>query len=803
MKKMFKYIINIIFILVLIFSNSNVTIVNAENNLESNINLVKTLSSTYYSSVENKTGEALLNGLADLSESKHTKFTSYDDLRTEFFKSDKVSSSSTKVKDFYSGHQVASSWNGDVWNREHVWCTSLTNELYSGSNPKYAGADIHHLRLSYASINQSRSNSLFGEIKDSGVAKYYNLSTGSVSGANSSNGIFWGYIDESIDATTASSSKEGVFEPKDDVKGDVARIVLYMYMHYSKEVSANSTYDKAGNLLLTNIVYTPSKTKEAALNLLMRWHNSDPVDEGYEVYRNEYCYGLTGVRNPFIDNPEYVDAIWGDSTSSGGSSSGDNPSTGGNNSGSSSGTTTETITVKKYRQLKSANGITVGSKIAIAAKDYNYALSTEQKTNNRGQTSISKYVEGNYSYLDISSNTQILEVKEELDGAYSLYTGEGYLAATSSSENKLTTKSSLGSGKNAYWKINFTNGAAQIVSNGSYTRNTIRYNATSSLFSCYAQDNNQKDVVIYKEYEEKITVEVPGSDYQYPEAESLVSISKAIEIANNVGETFTSNKYKISGYIESISNDTYGNMTIKDDKGSSIYVYGVYNNDGTLKYGELENPKPVVGDKITLLGVLGMYGSTPEMKSGWIVDWVDADFEKIADNDTQFSLSFDYRVTYKDNTSYIDTFSNVGILFGASVDSTLFTGYKVTGGVLIDNAANYVTTTIAEEYNKGNFTGIKTYKENLTIVNGCYEVGSLIEVVSGVVDETNNKYLNYEFVAAAYFILIDTNGKSTTVVLKQKSYSVKTMLQYYVNNSLSLNLDTNTIEAVTAFNDYI
>ena len=149
--------------------------------------------------------------------------------------------------------------------------------------------------------------------------------------------------------------------------------------------------------------------------MLVEWNNLDPVSS-FESNRNNYCASVTGVRNPFIDHPEYANAIWGDgsnSGSSGGSSSGgsNSGSSSGSGGSSSGGTTTETITTTTYKQLKSANGITVGSKIIIAAKDYNYALSTNQKTNNRGQSAISKYTSGSDAYLTPSSDTQILEVK--------------------------------------------------------------------------------------------------------------------------------------------------------------------------------------------------------------------------------------------------------------------------------------------------------------------------------------------------------------------------------------------------------
>ena len=64
--------------------------------------------------------------------------------------------------------------------------------------------------------------------------------------------------------------------------------------------------------------------------------------------------------------------------------------------------------------------------------------------------------------------------------------------------------------------------------------------------------------------------------------------------------------------------EEYGNMTIKDSSGNSIYVYGVYGNDGT-RYDGLGVHMPQVGDNIMLIGVLGTYNGSPQMKNANIL----------------------------------------------------------------------------------------------------------------------------------------------------------------------------------------
>ncbi|WP_277422704.1 endonuclease [Photobacterium sanguinicancri] len=43
---------------------------------------------------------------------------------------------------------------------------------------------------------------------------------------------------------------------------------------------------------------------------MLQWHNADPVDN-WEQQRHEKVVKWQGNRNPFIDNPTWVNAIYG------------------------------------------------------------------------------------------------------------------------------------------------------------------------------------------------------------------------------------------------------------------------------------------------------------------------------------------------------------------------------------------------------------------------------------------------------------------------------------------------------------
>ena len=135
------------------------------------------------------------------------------------------------------------------------------------------------------------------------------------------------------------------------------------------------------------------------------------------------------------------------------------------------------------------------TRIIIAAKDYNVALSTTQKTDNRGQTEIDKKYN---TITTFSEYVQILTIEAGAsNGTFAFNTGSGYLYAASSSANQLKTQANKG---NADWTVSINdNSEARIVGEGMATHNVLRYNNTSQLFSCYLPTSNQKSISIYKE----------------------------------------------------------------------------------------------------------------------------------------------------------------------------------------------------------------------------------------------------------------------------------------------------------------
>ena len=113
-----------------------------------------------------------------------------------------------------------------------------------------------------------------------------------------------------------------------------------------------------------------------------------------------------------------------------------------------------------------------------------------------------------------------------------------------------------------------------------------------------------------------------------PAADSVLTIPQANELGlSKEKNTYTEDKYYVTGKIVAISNATYGNMYIVDDDNNQFMVYGAYSADGEILYDAMEN-KPVVGDTITVYGIIGTYnGTEAQMKNGWITEIVKGDGE--------------------------------------------------------------------------------------------------------------------------------------------------------------------------------
>ena len=269
---------------------------------------------------------------------------------------------------------------------------------------------------------------------------------------------------------TAYGESAAYYDPGVSVRGDCARTLLYMYVRWGNTV----------NMWGTDGVIE-------SLDVLLRWIKEDPVDT-WEMGHNDAVQSITGTRNVFVDYPEYAYLLFGRSVPADLTT----PSNGGDPNGGSGGSTESTVATL----VTDASTLKAGDQIIIAALDYDAAMSTTQNTNNRGQTPATK----SGSILNYGYDAQILTLESgSSSGTFALRAGSGaYLTAASSSGNYLKTKSNIDANSSWTLGVDANSGAAFITANGTYTRNVMRYNSSSALFSCYSANNTQKDIAIYR-----------------------------------------------------------------------------------------------------------------------------------------------------------------------------------------------------------------------------------------------------------------------------------------------------------------
>ncbi len=198
------------------------------------------------SSQSNAKDSALYAQLKSLMTSAHSHQTSYGETRDQYKYTDCVGSNTSKISSFYSGKELNGKWDGgSTWNREHTW----PNSKGLGGNDEN---DIMMLRPTSVSENSSRGNTAYGQ-------------------------------------------SSGYYDPGESTRGDVARIVLYVYTRW-------------GN---TSYMWGKSGVMES-MDVLLKWMAEDPVDT-WEMGRNDAVQAITGTRNVFVDYPEYAWLLFGKS----------------------------------------------------------------------------------------------------------------------------------------------------------------------------------------------------------------------------------------------------------------------------------------------------------------------------------------------------------------------------------------------------------------------------------------------------------------------------------------------------------
>ncbi len=252
----------------------------------------------YYDSITTQTGLELKNALNAII-ATHTEYP-YTSTSTDVWdilrEADEDPENSDNIIAFYTGLSIPKDCQDTTnppsfcemeaygetkiveWNREHIWSKSRGD--FSDESELGAHTDTHHLVAAERVMNSTKNNRFFEDCHD---------------------GDDTDIVDRGYGNYTCNTWE---FEPRDEVKGDVARMIFYMSV----------AYDDAE--LDLEVINDPEEDKDLKLPFygdiddLLRWNEEDPVSEK-EILRNQVIYTYQGNRNPFIDHPEYIEMIWG------------------------------------------------------------------------------------------------------------------------------------------------------------------------------------------------------------------------------------------------------------------------------------------------------------------------------------------------------------------------------------------------------------------------------------------------------------------------------------------------------------
>ncbi len=260
----------------------------------------------YYDGTTGLSGYALKSKLHDIISTKNINW-NYGDLPNYYNQTDLDKyydhgpSNTTILLDIYSEKPLeadayeytaadlisTSNAEGLGYNREHAVPQSTFNSNY----PMYS--DLHFVIPTDARINQLRNNYPYG-IGNSTV-HYTFTNTSRIANSAIPNYVY----------------TNRVYEPIDEFKGDIARMLLYFAVRYENKLpSFNHSTNTNPALDRSALDGTAERAFEPAyIAMLLQWHNQDPVSPR-ETDRNNAVYAIQNNRNPFIDNPQWVNAIW-------------------------------------------------------------------------------------------------------------------------------------------------------------------------------------------------------------------------------------------------------------------------------------------------------------------------------------------------------------------------------------------------------------------------------------------------------------------------------------------------------------
>ncbi len=331
------------------------------------------------------------------------------------------------------------------------------------------------------------------------------------------------------------------------------------------------------------------------------------------------------------------------------------------------------------------------------------AMSTEQKSNNRGTTAVTV---SPILRVAATEETQIATLEGNADGWYfnvGTAASPAYLYAASSSNNYLRTSNQKNDNAKATIEILNGNGnvnVADIVFQGSNSRNVMQFNG--DIVSCYGSAN-QTDVYLYRRggsTEPSITVNPSSLELVIPAGEASKQGTVTVTESNTTGTTSVNIDGDASIFAATLENGTLtvtytGNATQDHPDGATI----------TLTNGEASATVTVTGYKepitvtfnpasgqtftsSTMSGTIecNVSGATIEYSLDGGQTWITATDGAFTTNEVAVgqTVTVQARATYNGVTSEIATATYTRV----DASATLYT--KVTSADQIQAGLQYI-----------------------------------------------------------------------------------------------------------------
>lgn len=483
---------------------------------------------------------------------------------------------------------------GDCYNREHIIPQSVFNE----QSPMVA--DAHFITPTDGKVNGMRSNYPHGTVSSA----TYTSQNGSKLGSSSVSGY-----------------SGTVFEPINAFKGDIARMYFYFATRYENTVASYSYAMFNGS---SNQVFTT-----AFLNVLLAWHAQDPVS-AREIARNNAIYARQNNRNPFIDHPEYVNQIWG------GTSSTDTQAPTAPSSLASTSKTAVSITLawnassdnvavtgydvyanSAYKTTVSGTattitGLTASTAYSIYVKAKDAAGNTSASSNTISVTTdssgtgtatdllFSEYIEGsgNNKALEIANNTgssvtlSAYTIKKQTNGAGSWSTGLTLTGTLTTGSKFVIVNSSMSSACFSTSAANISTTATELTFNGNDAVGLFKNGVLIDIIGTFngGTANFAADVTLRR----KSTVTSPSTTFNL----SAQWDSFSQDTCNNLGskkvQPTEEEIVELSDEIVVFPNPSNGLFNVVLDNSNSPYSVEILSFTGQKVYEKQNTTDPVI-----------------------------------------------------------------------------------------------------------------------------------------------------------------------------------------------------------------